>query len=159
MAEFSGKIVDVYYFDDEHSTINVEWKNDEGKLHKYFVKNDPRDSTFQELVAEGYTDSKILDGTVNYRKRSRKAFEQELVLIATREGLLEDNSEITFNSLASFLFKKEDEIDQESLFKFKLQAFDHELLLNSENTEAKKEIRKATTYVDILKVVLKLAEE
>ena len=159
MAEFSGKIVDVYYFDDEHSTINVEWKSDDGSLHKYFVKNNEKDAAYQDLVAEGYTDSKILDGTVQYRKRSRKAFEKELILIATKEGLLDSNEGITFNSLMDLLSADADSIDQEDLFKFKLAAFDHDVVLNAEDPEAKKEIRKATTYLEIMKVVLNLKGE
>ena len=55
MAEFSNNIIDVYFFDQEKSIINVEWRGSDDKIRRFFVNVDETDANYQDLIAEGRT--------------------------------------------------------------------------------------------------------
>lgn len=153
MAEFSNNIIDVYYFDQEKSIINVEWRGADEKIRRFFVNVDETDANYRDLVAEGWNEDKVEASTKEYRRRARKAFEKECMLIAAREGII-DTSELGFKKIYSFLKSNEDQIDAERLFKFKIEAFDEEVVVNCEDTDVKRAIRQAKTYKEVVDLVL-----
>lgn len=155
MAEFSNNIIDVYYFDQEKSIINVEWRGADEKIRRFFVTVDETDANYRDLVAEGWNEDKVEASTKEYRRRARKAFEKECMLIAAREGII-DTSELGFKKIYSFLKSSAEEIDAERLFKFKIEAFDEEAVVNCDNTEVKRAIRQAKTYKEVVDLVLAL---
>ena len=157
MAEFSGNIIDVFYFDQEKSIINVEWRGTDEKIRRFFVNVDEKDANYRDLVAEGWDEDKIEEATREYRRRARKAFEKECMLIAEREGII-DTGGYSFHKVFEFISQKEDDIGAEDLFKFKIEAFDNQLVVDCEDTAVKRSIRQAKTYKEVIDIVLGLAE-
>lgn len=153
MAEFSNNIIDVYYFDQEKTIINVEWRGADDKIRRFFVNVDETDANFQDLVAEGWDEEKVEQSTKDYRRRARKAFEKECMMIAAREGII-DTSELGFRKIYNFLNTPDDEIDAEKLFKFKIEAFDEDVVVNCEDTAVKRAIRQAKTFKEVVDLVL-----
>lgn len=148
MAEFSGNIIDVYYFNQECTIINVEWRDEEQRIRKFFVNVDPNDTNYQDLVAEGWDPDAIWGATKTFRYRARKAFEKECMLIAEKEGIIRKDN-ISFVDLWKLIGQKEDEINSEDLFKFKIEVFEHPAVMAADRN-VKREIRQATTYKAIL---------
>ena len=157
MAEFSNNIIDVYFFDQEKSIINVEWRGSDDKIRRFFVNVDETDANYQDLIAEGWNETKVEQSTKEYRRRARKAFEKECMLIAKREGII-DTSELGFKKIYNFLKLEEDKIEAEKLFKFKIEAFDEEAVVQCEDTSVKRAIRQAKTYKEVIDLVIALGE-
>jgi len=155
MAEFSDNIIDVFYFDQEKTIINVEWRGKDEKIRRFFVNVDEKDSNYRDLVAEGWDEDKIEESTREYRRRARKAFEKECMLIAEREGII-DTTELGFTKVFDFLNRSEDEIGAEELFKFKIEAFDNQAVVECTDTSVKRAIRQAKTYKEVIDIVMSI---
>ena len=156
MAEFSGNIIDVFFFDQEKSIINVEWRGADEKIRRFFVNVDEKDSNYRDLVAEGWDEEKVEESTREYRRRARKAFEKECMLIAEREGII-DTGGFSFAKVFGFINQSPEDISAEELFKFKIEAFDNQLVVDCEDTSIKRSIRQAQTYKEVIDIVLSLA--
>ena len=77
----------------------------------------------------------------------------EVLHIAKREGLwneIVDNEENILKNAARMVLMDRSEINDESLFKFKLKLFEDEIVSGSTDREAKSVLRKANTYFDAL---------
>jgi len=152
MAEFSNNIIDVFYFDQEKTIINIEWRCGDDKIRRFFCPVDEKDANYRDLVAEGWDEDKIEEATREYRRRARKGFEKEVMLIAEREGII-DSTELGFKKIYGLLAMTEDDITAEELFKFKIEAFDQEVVVNCEDSDLKRKIRQAKTYKEVLDIV------
>ena len=157
MAEFSGNIIDVYYFDQECTIINVEWRDEENKIRKFFVNVDENDQNYKDLVAEGWDADAIWGATKTFRYRARKAFEKECMLIAEKEGIISHDN-FSFKKIWECLGQTEDQINPEKLFKFKIEVFENELVTNADRN-VKRDIRQAKTYKQIIDMVFALKEQ
>jgi hypothetical protein len=158
MAEFSNKIIDVFYFNEEKTVVNVEWRGSDEKIRRFFVQVDEKDHNYRDLVAEGWDHSRIQESTKEYQRRARKGFEKEVMLIAEREGLI-DNNDFSFKKMYEFVTLTEEDVSQEELFKFKIEAFDHPKVVGVTDPAVKRDIRKAKTYKEVLDLVLAIEEE
>lgn len=158
MAEFSNNIIDVFYFNEEETVVNVEWRGSDEKIRRFFVQVDEKDTNYRDLVAEGWDHSRIKESTKEYQRRARKGFEKEVMLIAEREGLI-DNNDFSFKKMYEFMTLVEDDVSQEELFKFKIEAFDHPRVVAVSDAEVKRNIRRARTYREVLDLVLAIPEE
>jgi len=154
MAEFSGNIIDVYYFNQECTIINVEWRDEENKIRKYFVNVDENDQNYKDLVEEGWDADAVWGATKTFRYRARKAFEKECMLIAEKEGIISHDS-FSFKKIWDCLGQEEDDINAEKLFKFKIEVFENELVMAADRN-VKREIRQAKTYKAIIDMVAEL---
>jgi hypothetical protein len=157
MAEFSGNIIDVYYFDQECTVINVEWRDEENKIRKFFVNVDENDANYKDLLAEGWDADAIWGATKTFRYRARKAFEKECMLIAEKEGIISYDN-FSFKKIWDCLGQTEDQVNPEKLFKFKIEVFENELVMNADRN-VKREIRQAKTYKEIIDMVCALKDQ
>jgi hypothetical protein len=77
MAEFSGKVVDAQFIDNEHSIIKVLYDQD-GSLHVYNLDVNPDHPDYKELMSEGWDLEKIAESTAEYKKAESAAFNIEV---------------------------------------------------------------------------------
>lgn len=77
MAEFSGKVVDAQFIDNEHSIIKVLYDQD-GLLHVYNLDVNPDHPDYKELMSEGWDLEKIAESTAEYKKAESTAFNIEV---------------------------------------------------------------------------------
>ena len=96
------------------------------------------------------------------KKDERKSFENEVKLIAEKEGLIKKIAENVnsdfFKSLFDFLLSDSKEhIDR--LFNFKIFIFEQDLVKKSKNESVKTAIRKSKTPIEAFKGFITLWEE
>ena len=77
MAEFSGKVVDAQFIDNEHSIIKVLYEQG-GSLHVYNLDVNPDHPDYKELMSEGWDLEKIAESTAEYKKAESAAFNIEV---------------------------------------------------------------------------------
>jgi hypothetical protein len=74
MAIFSGNVLDAHYISLDYSTIEVEYKGEDGKTRTYNLEADPTHPDFQALEEEGYTTEKLIELTAEYKRRHNAGF-------------------------------------------------------------------------------------
>lgn len=77
MAEFSGKIVSAYYADQDHSVIKVLYEEND-LLTPWHLPVDESNPEYQELLAEGWDEERLLDETAERLKAESRAFNIEV---------------------------------------------------------------------------------
>ena len=77
MAEFSGKIVSAQFIDNEYSIIKVVY-DDNGTLTVYNVTVNSEHPDYQDLVAEGWTQEKLIEETAEIKRAQQAAFNLEV---------------------------------------------------------------------------------
>lgn len=148
------KYIHSYFTNEARTVCIVVWESPSGEIFEDAIQITEDNVLWKELLAvEGVTEDVIHENTFNKNKEDRKAFEQEVLEIAKREGLwheIKDNEENILQSAARMVLLDRSEINDESLFKFKLKLFENEIVSGSTDREAKSVLRKANTYFDAL---------
>ena len=95
--------------------------------------------------------------TYNKKKKEREIFEQKVIEIAKRDGLLLDNTIIDSNFFP-FLVKAlfEDLENEDHLFALKLALFETEKVMNFKNNEVKNKLRKSKNKVEVIQCAIEL---
>ena len=148
------KYIHSYFTNEARTVCIVVWESPSGEIFEDAIQITEDNVLWKELLAvEGVTEDVIHENTFNKNKEDRNAFEQEVLEIAKREGLwneIKDNEENILQSAARMVLLDRSEINDESLFKFKLKLFENEIVSGSTDREAKSVLRKANTYFDAL---------
>jgi len=95
--------------------------------------------------------------TYNKKKEERKLFEEQLVRIAKKDGLVFDELKLDttfFPTLVKSIIENED--NEDHLFALKLALFEVDKIRDSEDTELKSAIRKGKTKAEVLFNALKI---
>ncbi len=171
MAEFSGAVETAYYMNEDYTLIEIVYKNSNDELIKYMIEvGDNAD--YKALVAEGYNEEKLVEGTSEYKRVHGRTF-GELVntqaqslaeemlgmrFLMERKELLDKETQEKENQLLSldqdvklrtnkvdhtvYDFIRDNNESKEELFKFKLWALEQEIVKKSDKS-IKSSIRKA----------------
>ena len=170
MAEFSGKIVDAYYFSEDYTMIEVIYKNENDEIVSYVMEANPDHSDMQALEEDGWNVEKLAEATAEYKRQQANAF-SEAINIQVQERLKEVIN-TSFKDKEKKLQEIEKELraerkvlddqiydtilnnneDKEYLFKFKLWALEQDAVKNSSKA-VKSELRKSKTILEGLSIV------
>jgi hypothetical protein len=179
MAEFSGKIISAQYIDAEYSMIKVTYEHD-GMPVVYNLDANPDHHDYQDLLAEGWTQEKIIEETAEVKKAQSAAFNVEVhaaaklmvdeLLAKEKENLekiardldikgsnLEDldrnTREKTQNMIAEvWTHIVHTNTDKDTLFKFKLWLLEQDFVKDS-SKEEKSAIRKAERVTQLFSLI------
>ena len=91
------------------------------------------------------------------KQEERKLFEEQVMRIAKKEGMIFDETKLdtsAYGSIVKLLFS--DNENEDHLFALKLALFEVEKIRDSENTELKTALRQSKTKVDALLNALKI---
>jgi len=107
-------------------------------------------------ITEYVTLEKLHENTVNKFRKEREAFENMVVDIAKRSDefatITAAHGSIDFiNSVIQYLDK---DLNEQDLFTFKLNLFEHESVQNSKDRTSKANLRKAKTAKEAFKIFL-----
>lgn len=148
MAEFSGKVIEAYFTNNQKDTIAVIWRDDEAKANsEFFVSVEPDGHYFKELIKEI-----PLEEIEEQTQKRAKLYMEELKRLVKRWSLAEPKDmdpqsidKIVNTRISNILtnFKSKDKIQGELLFRLKLSLFEDERVKNSKNVEEKSKLRKA----------------
>lgn len=170
MAEFSGKIVDAYYFSEDYTMIEVIYKNENNEMVSYVLEANPEHSDMLALEADGWTVEKLAEATAEYKRQQANAF-SESINIQVQERLKEVIN-TSFKDKEKKLKEMEQELrverkvlddqiydtifsnnnDKEYLFKFKLWALEQPAIKDSSKT-VKSDLRKSKTILEGLSII------
>ena len=140
-----------YFIDDERKNIEILTTTEDKKSVITtiipFEQNHPSYVALTKYISI----DQLHEETYNKKKKEREVFEQKVIEIAKRDGLLVDNSKIDsglFPTLVKAIF--EDEKNEDHLFALKLALFEIDKIRDSSNDELKKKLRQSQTKVEAL---------
>ena len=133
--------INAYFIDDERKNIEILTTSEDKKSviptiipfetnHPYFIS-----------LSKFCNVDQLHENTYNKKKKEREIFEQKVIDIAKRDGLLTDNSKIDSNffpNLVKAIFENED--NEDHLFAIKIALFELEKIRNSKNDDMKKKV-------------------
>lgn len=152
------------YIDPAKRQIEVTWHKDvdihseDMHLIVDVIEHDEEHPEFQKLMRHT-TLEKIHEMTVEAMRKERKAFEQTVIDIAKREGIIDGNVDKTemYYKYSSFIFSERKE-DDEDLFALKLALFDLDCVKDCKDRAMKSALRKSTSPVGAMKAAIEIYE-
>ena len=160
MAEFSGNIIEAYYTNPEHNSIEIIFKKGE-KAFNYHMNVNYDHPDFKEFIKE-YSLEKVQQTTnqrlKNYKENVEKAIEKyknnEYVSKTELEQTKKKIADDFINFLINFNENNKEQIDL--LFNLKLKVFDLDKVKSSKNEEAKTKIRKSVNPYEVISELNKI---
>lgn len=158
MAIFSGKIIESYFSDPEHKTIEVIYKEGE-KAVAHFLNVDYEHPDYKDLIKE-YGLENIQKSTdirsKRYEDQAKKAV-SDLGLKVWKKANKED-SNIVEAEIINYLLKFDENNKQHTdfLFSIKLNIFETDEVKNSKDESIKTNVRQSKTPLDAINEARKL---
>ena len=132
----------------------TDWHVDKKKVYTYVIPYDENRDEYKALMTM-ITLDQLHEYTYQRVKNERRLFEEQVIRIAQKDGLIMDSERIDtkfYPTLVNSLFEEQDNADH--VFALKLALFELDAIKNSENEEAKKELRKSKDKLDILSAAI-----
>ena len=146
-----------YFIDNERQNIEIESTSEDKKqVISTIIPYDQNNPQFIALSKFMNIDE-LHESTYERNKKNRELFEQSVIDIAKRDGLLTDNFKIDSNffpNLVKAVFENED--NEDHLFAIKIALFELEKIRNSKNDDMKKKIRQSKTKIEALQAAFEL---
>jgi len=144
-----------YFIDNERQNIEIQaTSEDKKKVYTYVIPFDENRDEYKALLKFMSLDQ-LHESTYQRVKNERRLFEEQVIRIAQIDGLIMDSERIDtkfYPTLVTSLFEDQDNADH--VFALKLALFELDAIKNSENEEAKKELRKSKDKLDILSAAI-----
>jgi glycine cleavage system protein P-like pyridoxal-binding family len=159
------RFIDAYFTNNERTVVNVLWENDNKENIEETVIAETNDPAWENLLNQPeVTIDKLHERTVNRNREQRAIFEQQVVDIAKRDGLIYDGDHINTDVYKMFVktifnTELEEKEVKEQLFMFKLALFELDKIKDSDDREKKAALRKAETLPAALKIACDLFED
>ena len=149
--------LNAYFIDNERKNIEILTTTEDKKsVLPTIIPYDTKHPYFVALSKFCNIDQ-LHENTHNKKKKEKEVFENKVIEIAKRDGLLSDNSKIDSNffpNLVKAIFENED--NEDHLFAIKIALFELEKIRNSKNDDMKKKIRQAKTKIEALQAAFEL---
>ena len=146
-------LIGAYFIDNDRKNIEVlTTSEDKKQIIPTILPFDENNSTFKELTSVITVDD-LHENTYQKKKDEQKIFEQKVMEIAKKDGLLLDDTKIdskSYNKLVKAIFEQGENEDQ--LFALKIALFELPNIRDSKNDELKKKLRQSKNKIDTLKV-------
>ena len=159
------RMIDAYFTNEQRTVVNVLWENDKKEVVEETVLVEANEPAWENLLNQpNVTLDNLHERTVNRNREQRAIFEQQVVEIAKRDGLIYDGDHINTDIYKMFvktIFNSEltEQETKEQLFMFKLALFELDKIKDSDNRKMKAALRKAETLPAALKIGCELFEE
>ena len=146
-------LIGAYFIDDDRKNIEVlTTSEDKKQIIPFILPFDENNISFKELTSVITVDD-LHENTYQKKKDEQKIFEQKVMEIAKKDGLLLDDTKIdskSYNKLVQAIFEQGENEDQ--LFALKIALFELPNIRDSKNDELKKKLRQSKNKIDTLKV-------
>lgn len=157
-------LLNARFLNNDRTTLLAEWKDDsdEAVIRNQYMEAKDNNVQYKELLKHTNLDD-IYEYTVNYERKYREGYEQFVLGLAKKEGLIYEadlNPEF-YSDIIKFVFEKDETVTlKEKLFLLKLKMFeDVEEIRKSKNAKLKSKLRKSKTAYEAIKVGIELYEE
>jgi len=149
--------LNAYFIDNERQNIEILTTSEDKKsVLPTIIPYDTKHPYFVALSKFCNIDQ-LHENTHNKKKKEKEVFENKVIDIAKRDGLLTDNFKIDSNffpNLVKAVFENED--NEDHLFAIKIALFELEKIRNSKNDDMKKKIRQSKTKIEALQAAFEL---
>lgn len=158
------RFIDAYFTNNERTVVSILWENDKKEVVEETVLAEANEAGWENLLNQPeVTIDKLHERTVNRNREQRAAYEEQVVEIAKRDGLIYDRDIVNTDLYKMFvksIFNTEltEKETKEQLFMFKLALFELDKIKDSDNREMKAALRKAETLPVALKIGCELFE-
>ena len=146
-------LIGAYFIDDDRKNIEVlTTSEDKKQVIPFIMPFDENNPSFKELISIITVDD-LHENTYQKKKAEQKIFEQKVIEIAKKDGLMLDDTRIdsnSYNKLVKAIFEQGDNEDQ--LFALKIALFELPSIRDSKNDELKKKLRQTKNKIDTLKI-------
>ena len=150
-------LISAYFIDNERQNIEVLTRSDDGtKVVPTIIPFEKNNVLFKELTSI-ITVDKLHEDTYQKKKTEKKDFEDMVMRIAKKRGLVFDERKLDtkfYPVLIKALF--EDVENEDHLFALKLAMFEIKQIRNSKDTENKKKLRQSKNKIEVLKIAFDL---
>ena len=151
-----GNLINAYFIDNERKNIEMVLRSQDQK--SVFTEITPFDENNEQyrILIKNISLDQLHENTYQKKKDERREYEEEVVRIAKRDGLISDNinNEEYFTNMLKVIVK--DESNEDQLFALKLALFEVDKIRDSQNTEIKKKIRAGSKKPEVLLNALKI---
>ncbi len=167
LTNLKENFIDAYFIDEDRKNIEILEKSEDGKqVIPTIIAFEQPDETGKtstgnmEKLKEVMSVDELHERTYQKKKDERKLFEEQLMRIAKKEGMVLDESQKP-ETLFPLIVKTitEDQENEDHLFALKLALFEVEKIRDSDNVDIKTEMRSGTTKAQVLLAALKLISE
>jgi hypothetical protein len=149
--------INAYFIDNERENIEILTTSvDKKSVLPTIIPYDTKHPYFVALSKFCNIDQ-LHENTHNKKKKEKEIFENKVMEIAKRDGLIKDIKTIDSNffpTLVKSIFENED--NEDHLFAIKIALFELEKIRNSKNDDMKKKIRQSKTKVEALQAAFEL---
>jgi len=158
------RFIDAYFTNNERTVVSILWENDKKEVVEETVLAEANEAGWENLLNQPeVTIDKLHERTVNRNREQRAIFEEQVLAIAKRDGLIYDGDIVNTDLYKMFvktIFDTEltEKEVKEQLFMFKLALFELDKIKESDNREMKAALRKAETLPAALKIACDLFE-
>mgnify|MGYP001160317027 FL=1 len=150
-------LIGAYFIDNDRKNIEALTTSEDGKqVIPTIMPFDENNHSFKELTSI-ITVDQLHENTYQKKKDEQKIFEEKVMQIAKKDGLVLDDTKIdsnSFNKLVTAIFSQGENVDQ--LFALKLALFELEGIRDSSNNELKKKLRQCSNKIETLKVAFEI---
>ena len=146
-------LIGAYFIDDDRKNIEVlTTSEDKKQIIPFILPFDENNPSFKELTSIITVDD-LHENTYQKKKAEQKIFEQKVIEIAKKDGLMLDDTRIdsnSYNKLVKAIFEQGENEDQ--LFALKIALFELPSIRDSKDEELKKKLRQTKNKIDTLKI-------
>lgn len=166
MKSINGKFTHARYVNSQKDTIEALWldtfgENGEGQYHQISMPVDLENPNYVKLL-ETFTTDEISTMTHQHNRDQEESFKNFVKAVALQSGLIYDPSvaeKETVQSVDHIFTPPEGDEGTDLLFNVKLKIFDMPEVVNSDNTELKRQLREADTPLKALYIAGKFLFE
>ena len=144
-----------YFIDNERKNIEVQTTvEDKKSVFTTIIPYEENNPQYQALIKYMNIDQ-LHESTYQKNKTEQKLFEDSIVNIAKKQGLILGNADLNtkfYPSLVNAIFKNIE--NEDHLFALKLALFELEQIRDSKNEDSKKKLRQAKNKLDIIQAAI-----
>ena len=145
-----------YFIDNERKNIEILTTSEDKKtVLPTIIPFDEKHPSFVAL-SKYISIDQLHEETYNKKKKEREIFEQKVIEIAKRDGLLSNTGRVDNNFFPLVVKTIFAETNSDHLFTLKLSLFEIDKIRNSKNEELKKQLRQSKTYIQALECAFDL---
>ena len=148
--------LNAYFIDNERKNIEILTTSEDKKtVLPTIIPFDEKHPSFVAL-SKYISIDQLHEETHNKKKKEREIFEQKVIEIAKRDGLLSNTGRVDNNFFPLVVKTIFAETNSDHLFTLKLSLFEIDKIRNSKNEELKKQLRQSKTYIQALECAFDL---
>ena len=150
-------LIGAYFIDNDRQNIEIlTTSEDKKQIIPTILPFDENNHMFKELTSVVSVDQ-LHENTYQKKKDEQKIFEEKVMQIAKKDGLLLDDTKIdstSYNKITKAIFEQGENEDQ--LFALKIALFEVADIRDSKDSELKKKLRQSKTKIEAIKIAFEI---